>query len=223
MGVPKDIKGKKYGRLLVLSIAGRDKFRKVTWNCLCDCGNSVVVAGCSLRSGTTSSCGCYQKIACVTHGGYKSKEYKSWAEMLSRCNNPNTTAYHNYGGRGIRVCERWANSFATFLADMGPKPSPSHSIDRINNEGDYFPGNCRWATKKEQDTNRRQTRLYTLYGKTMCLKDWAKYARITYDALRGRIDRQGMSLEVAINTSLGRKGRKRTSLRNSAYLLKEEE
>lgn len=134
----------------------------------------------------------------TTHGESRkgSKEYKAWAGMLSRCRDPNNTAYHNYGGRGIEVCVRW-ESFERFLEDMGRKPSPLYSLDRIDVDGDYEPDNCRWASKKEQDTNRRQTRRMEMDGEIMCLKDWARKFKIHPDTLAHRLS-LGWTLKRAL-------------------------
>jgi len=195
----KNIQGQRFGKLVVLRHMGQNNHRKATWECVCDCGKTIITVGGALRSGNTTSCGCHQKSTRKTHGLSRigCREYRIWACMLSRCRNPRDWGYHNYGGRGIKVCERWER-FDNFLADMGPAPSPTHSIDRYpDNDGNYEPGNCRWATKHEQDTNRRQTRLLTMNGETLCVKDWARKFNIDYDMLLRRIAR-GTALEVAV-------------------------
>jgi hypothetical protein len=153
--------GNKYGKLLVKKVVtsiGAD--RKKLWLCACDCGNFVEVRGAYLRSGKTSSCGCLRVLggggAPLKHGMSYSSEYVSWSHMLQRCNNRNDPKYLRYGNRGISVCLRW-NTFENFIADMGNKPSPTHSIDRINNDDGYYKENCRWATPKQQANNRSNT------------------------------------------------------------------
>jgi hypothetical protein len=126
-------------------------------------------------------------------------EYKAWGHIIQRCENPKTKKFHNHGGRGIKVCERWRNSFVDFLADMGKRPSAKHSIDRIDNDGNYEPGNCRWATNLEQSRNRRTNRLITVDGETMCSVDAARKYGLKRQTLEKRLD-LGWSHEDAAKT-----------------------
>lgn len=149
-----DLTGKRYGRWSVLGPG--DDYEH--WRCRCDCGTERDVGHASLRKGFSRSCGCL-KLEMVrkvnkTHGLTRTPAHRSWVAMRQRCYNPKTTRYSRYGGRGIKVCDRWRYSFEEFLKDMGQPPSDRHSIDRIDVDGDYEPGNCRWATPLEQRHNR---------------------------------------------------------------------
>lgn len=150
--------GERFGRLIVEALVIVDGLTFV--ECLCDCGRKRLVKGRSrLTRATTPSCGCARSISKVKHGRSESRLYRIWAAMRARCRNKRNSAYRYYGARGIRVCERWDLSFEAFLADMGEPPTDRHSIDRINNDGNYEPGNCRWVTQNIQTQNSRHAKL----------------------------------------------------------------
>lgn len=151
--------GDRVGRLVLLGISGKSKNNSFMWLCLCDCGNTKEVISSSLNSGLTQSCGClyeeFDGIRGRTHGLAGRSEYSNWSSMKARCYNAKSQYYYLYGGRGIKVCDRWVNSFGNFLEDMGDKPE-GMSLDRINPDGDYTPDNCRWVDNKTQAFNKRR-------------------------------------------------------------------
>ncbi len=153
----KNLTGQRFGKLVAIR-PGEKRKKQSTWICVCDCGKESNPMATSLLYGLTKSCGC--GVHPKTHGLTNTPEHKIWKSMKARCNNPKSPFFKYYGGRGIRVCERWATSFEAFLADMGNRPDPNLSIDRINNDGNYEPGNCRWATMKEQANNTRRSLKY---------------------------------------------------------------
>jgi hypothetical protein len=149
-------KGEKFNRFEIIEeLPTVNKIRK--FKCKCDCGNIKIVRLNSLRTGNTKSCGCLKKeiLNKTTHGMSKSKEYNSWLGMKNRCLNSKDKFFNIYGGRGIKICDNWINSFDNFISDMGIKPKSNFSLDRINVDGNYEPSNCRWASPKEQANNRR--------------------------------------------------------------------
>lgn len=162
-----DMIGQKIGRLIVIGKAEPNKYGRTQWFCRCDCGVEKVVQANLLRRGETKSCGCLKHEAYnLRHGMSDSPEYNAWQHIQGRCYNPNVASYRYYGARGIRVCDRWRESFDAFYEDMGPRPGDGYSIDRIDNDGDYEPGNCRWADAIEQANNRTHWNLV----KTHCPK-----------------------------------------------------
>jgi hypothetical protein len=191
--------GQTFGRLLVLATPPYGKGERQLWECMCQCGNYVTVVAKNARKGHTKSCGCLRRDANTTHGGSGLPEYAVWEAMIGRCFNANHPQFNDYGGRGITVCEQWRN-FATFYQDMGARPTSNHSIDRINNEGNYEPTNCRWTTVDKQSRNKRNNHFLTLNGVTMCLSDWAQRGNISPGLLSYRIRIQKMSLTQALST-----------------------
>lgn len=199
----KDLSGQMYGRLTVIRrIIINDKPRTY-WSCTCSCGNTVVVWGDSLRKGTTRSCGCFMRERAVetntTHGLKDHPLYQMWNGMKQRCSNPRNPKYKNYGGRGIQVCDRWLD-FSNFIEDMGEAPQ-GMSINRINNDGNYEPSNCQWATPKEQSNNQRSNRVLEFNGKKQTLAQWAEELNINYGTLLDRLNEE-WSIEDALTTSV---------------------
>lgn len=174
-----DLTGQRFGFLRALELAGRDPKRgQVIWKCVCDCGREHFAKSSKLRYGSVRSCGCKHRelIGAATrkHGRSGTSEFVVWSGMLARCFNENQSRYHMYGGRGITVCERWRRDFAAFLADMGPRPSPQHSIDRIDNDGNYEPSNCRWVTQEVQANNTRSNASVSYNGRTQTIAQWSR-------------------------------------------------
>lgn len=200
-----DITGQKFGRLKVLNYEGRNAQRIQFWKCKCNCGNETIVRSSNLKSGTTKSCGCLKSdiatkrnIENATHGKSKERIYNVWAGMKSRCNYEKDDSYAHYGGRGIKVCEEWDNSFQNFNQWAMRNGYEDHlSIDRIDNDGDYEPINCRWATDLEQHNNRSDNRHITYKGETLTIADMARKHKMKYNILFRRIKR-GWSVERAI-------------------------
>ena len=205
----KDRTGQRFGRLTVIRYAGLYKApggkTAGKWECLCDCGNTHIVVGTTLANGDTVSCGCFvieaQRLSHVTHGMSHTKAYRCWGLMKDRCENPKGKHFPEYGGRGITVCEEWRQSFEIFLQDMGEPPSPTHTIERIDNDGPYSPTNCRWATRKEQARNTRRNVLYTYQGECLTLAEWAEKVNKPYKVLHHRISR-GWTVEETLTIPL---------------------
>ncbi len=184
--------GDKFGKLTVEWFV----FRKKSFDyfmCKCECGQHKTIRVDGLKTGHAKSCGC---IRGENHGLTKTSEYEIWCAMKSRCSNPKNKKYLNYGARGIRVCPRWRTSFASFYQDMGPRPD-GMTLERIDNDGNYYKNNCQWATYKEQNRNNRHTRVLEFNGKTQCLTDWADEVGINPRTLTYRLN-AGWSIEKAL-------------------------
>lgn len=162
--------GSKFGKLTVIERNFCKEPKGMKYYCKCDCGKFISVASINLRVGKTKSCGCLKSEG-LHH--FTTPEYAVWSAMKQRCNHPLNESYKNYGGRGIKVCDRWNESFTNFITDMGIRPSKSHSLDRIDNNGSYEPGNCRWATRDIQNNNTRFNRHITYKGETKNITQWA--------------------------------------------------
>lgn len=193
-----NLKGKKFGRLKVDKMI-YIKNGHIYWKCKCDCGNDCIVKGYSLKSGNTKSCGCLQKEnaskAKYKHRMSKTKLYKRWEDIKKRCYNKNSYNYKNYGGRGIKMCDEWLNDFMNFYSwAMENGYEEKLSIDRINNNGDYEPNNCRWVDIKTQCNNRRSNHLITYKGKTQNVSQWCEELNVSRSMVEFRL-RKGLSLD----------------------------
>ena len=173
------------------------KYRRAL--CICECGHEVSVMVKKLRSGHTRSCGCLQRESRTKHGhntGQKSPTYQTWDAMIQRCYNEKSTKFYLYGSRGISVCDRWRSSFSDFLEDMGERPL-GKTIDRLDGNGNYEPGNCRWATRKEQQRNLRSNQFITIAGRRVTIPEASELTGIHRETIRGRL-RRGLSDEEAV-------------------------
>lgn len=195
-----DRTGQKFNRLTVIAYAGKIYVTRTAWRCRCDCGNEIVVESGNLTLGKQKSCGCLDREVLIErntkHGmAKKTPEYAAWEDMRNRCTNPNNRNYQHYGARGIRYSERW-NDHLFFVADVGLRPSPKHSLDRINNDGNYEPGNVRWATKVEQANNKRNNIIVEVGGVRKTLPDWCRDLSLNYGTVTKRL-KMGFSPEEA--------------------------
>mgnify|MGYP001582549826 CR=1 FL=1 len=191
-------------------IIRKDKAVTTTrWICRCDCGTKKSIGGYHLERGGTKSCGCYRREVNSDihrkHGLTGSKEYRSWQAMKNRCRNRKIAEFANYGARGIKVCRRWDTSFENFLADMGPAPSPKHSLDRIDNNGHYKPSNVKWSTPIEQGSNKRSNHLVVYQNMEMSIAQLSRLTGVRYDTIRRRLKR-GWDVDRTIRLPVG-KGR----------------
>lgn len=205
--------GQRWGRWTVVDLGPRSASRTKRWRCICDCGNVGVVRDLELRIGKSKSCGCYARdrvaVTAKKHGMSRSREYTSWLKMKSRCTDPGCGHYDRYGGRGITVCERWLNSFENFLEDMGQRPDET-SLDRVDNSKGYYPGNCRWATVREQQRNQRRTRMLELDGVRQPISTWADLLGVPANSLWSRC-KSGWDDERVLTTPLQHHGSRRAA------------
>lgn len=186
-----EMTGKRFNRFLVLKEGGRANDGKVMWVCQCDCGTIKEVSGSELRGGGTRSCGCLASEFTVsrnkTHGLSSMPEYGVWKGIKKRCFNVKELHYKEYGERGITMCDRWKNSFENFISDMGQRPGDEYTIDRIDFNGNYEPGNCRWVTMKVQGNNKRNNRIIEYRGIKKTLQQWADHLGINVSTLHSRL------------------------------------
>ena len=195
MGQTQTMLGKRFGRLTVIEFAGISKTRKAMWICQCDCGTITnPIAGYRLRGGATKSCGCYKRDLLIErstkHNLCHTRIYRIYSLMKDRCHSPNAEKYHRYGGRGIRVCDEWLNSFEAFYEwSMANGYREDLTIDRIDNDGNYEPSNCRWATNEEQANNRGHHILLEINGETKTIAQWSKETGLKYRTIHARYNR----------------------------------
>lgn len=206
----RDLSGRTFGGWTVDRFAGyrvTASGKAPCWLCRCECGTTRAVRAGDLTSGASTSCGCRKDRATAdrrtthgnTRGGVASREWRSWVAMRQRCTSRGSPSFRHYGGRGITVCDRWRDSFANFLADMGPAPGPNPSLDRIDPNGNYEPGNCRWIPRDEQPRNRRCSRNITYDGVTMTAAEWARRLGCQSNAIYARLN-MGWSHREIIET-----------------------
>jgi len=200
-----NLTGQRFGRLIALERAPSSSRAK--WVCQCDCGSLKAISALHLRKGDTLSYRCLHaqrtSEAKKTHGFSRTPEHNAWLGMKARCYNEKNGQFHNYGARGISVCERWLESFLSFLDDVGERPSSSHSIDRRDNDGNYEPGNCYWATKTEQARNTRSNLTFDVAGERMSLIEITERCNLPYKRIHLRLQR-GKGLEDAVGKDIFR-------------------
>jgi hypothetical protein len=186
-----NLEGKRFGKLLVVR-----RLRGGIWICQCDCGGVSFPSTSNLQTGNSKSCGCSRDLARHKHGKANTPEHRVWMSMRVRCLNPDNDAYRNYGGRGITIAPEW-DDFRAFLRDMGPKPTPKHQLDRVDNSKGYSKENCRWTSRVENLNNKRTNRSLTFNGKAQTIAQWAAEAGMNYRTLNNRINR-GWPVERAL-------------------------
>lgn len=189
MRKPLNLVGHKFNRLTVIESAGKNKYKQTVWLCKCDCGNTKEIIGTRLNAGRVKSCGCFNiemtKKTNTTHGMKGTPTYNSWMSMLQRCTNKKHEKYPNYGGRGIKVTERW-RKFENFFGDMGKRPKEK-TLDRINVNANYEPSNCKWSTQQEQHNNRTNNIYLTVDGETKTIAEWARFTGQAYHVIHERV------------------------------------
>lgn len=200
-----DLTGQKFGRLIVIERASNNTEGRAMWVCKCECGKETKAVGKDLRSGNTKSCGCLNRelsmIKNQKHGLRKHPLYLVWKGIKARCYNKNTTNHKNYGGRGIEVCDEWRDDFQAFY-DWATANGYEKglTIERIDNNGNYTPENCRWATIKEQNRNQRSNRIIGYKGEKKLLIEWCEILGLNYGAIKTRLNNYGWSVERAFET-----------------------
>lgn len=195
-----DITGKRFNKLTVVSLHKKEN-GKVTWKCICDCGNITYVRGGNLKSGAVKSCGCINHIPKNrTHGESQTPLYRHWRAMKYRCESPNSHAYKWYGAKGVKVCDEWQTyeGFKKWVEET--RPHESYTVERIDVNGDYSPQNCTWIPLSKQPNNRTMNVQITYQGKTMNLSEWCTELHLDYKLIHNRIHKLGWTFEKAVNT-----------------------
>lgn len=194
-----DLSNKKIGRWTFVKFHGYGK-----WLVRCDCGKEKILYASNIKKGNSVSCGCYRREhhPRKTHGLTRTPVYFAWRNMLNRCYNKKVDSFKSHGARGIKVCNSWKNSFEDFYKDIGFTYKPGLSLDRINNNGNYEPGNCRWVNNEIQMNNKRTTHFFEVDGKKMTIKQWAEEVGMNKNTLANRVYALGWSIKKAINTPL---------------------
>ena len=195
-----DLTGRRFGRLVALRRVESDSGGRTVWECRCDCGTIKRIRAASLTQGLTKSCGC------LRHGKSKTRLYHIWAHMIQRCEDPKSNRFHLYGGRGVSVCKEWREDFMNFYSwAVQNGYTDTLSIDRIDVNGNYEPGNCRWATAKKQSNNLSVNRKITFNKVTKTLSEWAAITGIDRRTIAARLDLQGWTVEQALTVQPGKK------------------
>lgn len=205
-----DFSNKRFGKLLAIKRIGNNKYKQSLWLCKCNCGREVIIRAYCLKNGSTKSCGCYRKEFKCYNAKYNAKKYNRlyniWKGINRRCYNKKDSSYNLYGGRGIIVCDDWKNDFEKFKDWAFENGYAEHlTIDRINNDGNYEPNNCRWATKKEQNSNTRRNIYITFNGETKVASDWAKQTGIGLYTILYRIRKNKPIEEIFYKGNLNKK------------------
>jgi hypothetical protein len=197
-----DISGLISGKLTAIRRSGTNSSGSAIWECQCSCGSKRDVKASYIKTGKVTHCGCEyldKSNPRKKHGMYGTKEYNAWNAMKSRCYNKDYPSYSSYGGRGIKVCDEWLNNFTAFYEYIGDAPSVEYSLDRINFDGDYEPGNVRWATVYTQNNNRGSNRVITYNGETRTISEWSRHLDINTATLFSRLDKYGWTIERAFS------------------------
>lgn len=208
MGKRIDLTGKQFGRLTALSVSGKDKVNHTVWLCKCSCGAETNVQSSHLITNHTRSCGCLLQETRAKHGlcgESGNKPYSAWHSMVARCYNPKAKNFPNYGGRGITVCERWRYDPSNFFNDMGYPDDEKLTLERIDVNGNYEPTNCKWASMKDQQRNKRDNVIIEFNNEKLCVSEWCERLNLKSSTLRNRLTVRGWSIEKSLTTPARKK------------------